>query len=174
MASSRLLVWLLAALGVAATGGSPKTPSLAFAPPARGCGDAQLVLENADATEVLTLTLARRRLKLTPAPRTFRIEDGPAGLEVALLVYPERPSHSTHCTDLAESPDAPPPARWTATRGRLTLAASNAAPRPGQCYTIDARLEEVTFSHDGRQVVLAELELPRVTVGHLPPLDCRP
>jgi hypothetical protein len=172
-----LIAGFILALGLAAPGcgtsESPRPqagPSLRFGTATRGCSNAYVVSENAEGTEVLAVTLARDHVPLTTKARTFQIEERPEGLNVAVLVYPERPTITTHCSDVV--PSRPPQrTRWTASRGRVTASISEAAPKPGQCYKIDVRLEDVVFADDDREVTLPSFEFRNVGVGHLPPMS---
>jgi hypothetical protein len=129
--------------------------------------------ENAEGNEALTVVLDRRTLGLTTAPRTFEIEKRPAGLDVAVLVYKAKPPYTSLCNDLVEPPEWTP-IRWSATRGRVTASISKAAPKPGQCYSVDVRLEGVAFAILEREAVLDTLDLKNVEVGAFPPLPCTP
>jgi hypothetical protein len=151
----------------------PPAPSLRFGTATRGCGDAFVTSSNAEGTEALTVVLDRKRLGLTTAPKTFEIGKRPAGLDVAVLAYKARPPYTALCSDVAEDPDWTP-IHWSATAGRVTASISKAAPKPGQCYSVDVRLEGVAFTVPDREVVLDALDLKNVEVGAFPPLPCTP
>lgn len=126
-------------------------------------------------TEVLGVRAAREALRLTPSPKSFRIEDRPPGLTVWVEVYPRKPEILAECNDLIQQ--QPLPVKWTATRGLVTLSVSkeNPAPPPLECYTVDVTLQGVAFAMPGgrAEAVLERLELTGVTVGSIAPYDCR-
>jgi hypothetical protein len=143
-------------------------PTLQYGRGGSGCSNIFVYAENIARTEVLVIQADRDSLALTTTPRTFTIEQNPAGLDLHIDLFDAPHDGNRYCSDIGTLNR--PISQWSATRGRVEISVSTNDPSFNTPYQTTIRLYDVVFTNPqtGSTVTLPSLTLENVTVGWLP------